>query len=562
MSRTVLRWSLLAGIVLAALLASSVVAFEFDRARELGPALGGWFYPPWSVIEWWRAWGHTAPYRHAFQSALTIAAAFMLMPFCGIYLFQMYGPLQMADRRNSGLGKSEDLECSGHIKTRGSGIVLGKSGRRIYRSDGDQHVIMFGLSGSGKSTTTAIPTALTHPGSMLIIDPSATVSEVAGRRRREFGAFHAFDPTKRATARFNPVLELRPGDHLIGDCQMAACLLTNAEKGFGPKDPFWDRSAAYLLSGLLHHVRCSDDPSLGYVWRLLQGIDGQKYPRDVTPFADTILTGFRKREPKLRDSMVATAISHLQFMADPMVQRATDASDFRAGDLQAADAPVTVAVAIPEDQAERLRPLTRLVLQSLLKPLMHDWRRTSDGRAKRRDTLVMIDDFPALGFMELMETGLADGRKYRLRFCLLAQSIEQIERHYGQKQSISSNCATWSVVPGLSERTMDAVIKLAGKHAVVQASKQYGFSLRSNTSMSESETLRAILDPGEMLLRAKDETLIITHNCRPTYLRKIRYWEDRAFRGLFDDPEVSPITSVTVPTATEELPPWLLTHRS
>ena len=562
MSRSVLRWSFLAGLLLAALAASTVVALKFERAPELGCAWRGWLYPPWAVVGWWRAWGHAEPYRRPFLHGLTGAGALVLAPLTLAYLVQLHGPLRLRGG-GTGLGTPAELCRSGQITTRGPGIVLGQArswwcGRQVFRATGDQHVIVFGASGSGKSTTTAIPTALLHPGSLLLVDPSATVSEVASRRRLAFGPVHAFDPTRRGAARFNPLLELPADARLIGACQMGAVLLTGGGKEQGPKDPFWDRSAGYLLSGLLHHARLSRGPTLGHVWRLLQAIDVGRYPAEPTPFAAGILDGFKKREAKLRDSMVATAISHLQFLADPLVQRATAGSDFRAGDLQAADTPVTVAIAIPEDQAERLRPLTRLVLQSLLKPLMHDRRTTVDGRTKRRGTLVMVDDFPALGFMELLELGLADARKYGLRFCLLAQGLEQIEKHYTANQAITGNCGTWSVIPGLSGKTLKAAALLAGQHAVSQAGKQHGFSLKGSSSLSESETLRAVLDPRDMLLRARDETLILTAGCRPTWLRKIACWRERPFKAWAD--LAAPAAAIPAIRA-EELPPWLQTHR-
>lgn len=560
MSRAVLRGSFLAGLLLAALAASSLVALEFGHAPELGWAWRGWLYPPWAALGWWRAWGHAAPYRGLFLHGLASAAALVLAPVTLAYLVQLHGPLRLQGARGTGLGTPTELRRSGQVAARGPGIVLGQAGtwwggRRIYRATGDQHVIVFGASGSGKSTTTAIPTALLHPDSLLLVDPSATVSEMAGRRRLAFGPVHAFNPTRPGTARFNPLLEFPTDARLIGACQMGAVLLTGGGREQGPKDPFWDRSASYLLAGLLHHARLSPEPTLGHVWRLLQAIDAGRYPADPTPFAAGILEGFKRREARLRDSLVATAISHLQFLADPLVQHATAASDFRTGDLQAAAAPVTVAIAIPEDQAERLRPLTRLVLQSLLKPLLHDRHRTVDGRAKRRRALVLIDDFPALGYMELLELGLADARKYGLRFGLLAQSLEQIEQHYGERQAITGNCGTWSVIPGLSGKTLQAAVAVAGQHAVTQAGKQHGMALKASSSLSESETRRAVLDPRDMLLRARHETLILTAGCRPTWLGKIRPWEHPVLRRLADRP--------TAPANDEEeLPPWRMTHAS
>lgn len=571
MSPLVLRLALLSGLVAAGLSATSIIAWKFGFDPALGEPLAWRFYRPWAAVGWWEAWGHAEPYRRPFLSGLSLVAFVLILPMMAVRLLQMYGPLHLKQNREAGLGQPGDLHKSGHIKTRGPGVVLGRAkawwgGWRIYRSRTDSHALVLGMAGSGKTTTAGITTALLEPGSMLIIDPSGSIAAATARHRRTLGPFHLFDPTKRDTARCNPVLEIREGDAAIGDCQMYAAMLVNSPKGQGPKDPFWEQSAGYLVSGLLHQVRHSDDPSLGHMWRLLQEIDAGKYPkRGLTSFANAVIRGVEKREPRVRDSMVTTAVTNLQFLADPIIQHAVSGADFRAGDLQAADTPVTIAVSIPEDQADRLRPLTRVMLQAMIKPLMSSVHHVGDGRRKRRGALIEIDDFPALHFMEVIELGLADARKYRLRFLLLAQGIEQIEKHYGEKQAITGNCGTWAIVPGLSERTMNAAVKVAGKHAIAQASKQHGLSLRGNSSMSESEAMREVLNSREMLMRAKDELLIFTAGCYPTWLRKIRCWEDPAFRDLIDTskPDDAPAQlPVTTATITKEMPPWLLTHHS
>lgn len=443
------------------------------------------------------------------------------------------------------MGAPRDLRRSGHVQTKGDGIVLGRDRWRVYRTNTDHHVMGLGAAGSGKSTTMAIPTALLHTGSMLVIDPSGDIVTVAGRRRRELGPLHEFNPLKPGTARFNPLLEF-PADHrLIGMCQYAAAMLTGSGREGAGKDPFWDRTAAFLIAGLLHHVRLSDDPSLGHAWRLLQAVYRADYQwaGDTTPFAKDVIEGFCRHEPKLRDSIITTAISHLKFLADPIVQEAVARSDFSASDLLAGERPGTIAITIPEDQADRLRPLTRLMLEAMIRPLLHDRRTTPDGRRKLRNLTVLIDDFPALETMSIIELGLADGRKYGLRFLLLAQSVNQIERYYTTHQSLIDNCGTVVLAPGFSERTLRAAGTWAGKHLVPQVSQQRNLSWRGGSSSSESETQRNVLDPSEMLVRAKDQMLVFTTGTRPVYLDKIRYWQDRAFKGLFDDPndEIVPV---------------------
>jgi type IV secretory pathway TraG/TraD family ATPase VirD4 len=553
------------GLIAGLLLYSTVVAWHFGWAPQLGRPLVGPVYAPWDAIFWWRAWGHVEPYRSVFLGkAVTYASMVALAPLAIAWFAFKNGRLHIDQKQtNTGLGKPADLRGSGHIVTRGNGIVLGRDWWRVYRSAGDRHVFVFGESGAGKTTTTAIPTALIHTESLIVIDPGGGIAEATWRHRATLGPCFFIDPTKSWAARFNPLLDWPTDDRLIGYCETGAWVLVNGGKSHGPKDPFWEESAGYLVSGILHHVRFTGDPTLGHAYRVLQDIDANRYPMPASEFSGRIFAGIRKRDSKLRDSIVTQALTNLKFLGDPRVQHCISASDFRASDLQAAERPVTVSLTFPEDQAERLRPLQRLMLQTVLKPLMHDRRLTADGREKRRGALVIADDFPAMGYMEVMELVAADGRKYRLRLCLLAQNLEQLYKHYTENQSILGNCGTIALTPGFSEKTLRAAVTWGGKHSVAQASKQMSFGMRGNSSMGESEAQRNVLDPRDMLLRAKDEALVFTAGCKPTYLKKIKPWRDRAFRRLYQEVplELAATASPSATTNLEELAPWQLTHR-
>lgn len=560
-----LRLAYVTGLLAALLLYSSVVAFHLAWAPELGRPIAWRIYPPWAAYGWWQAWGHREPYRSIFWTSLNQACLIASVPVVGAWFRHTQGRLRLDDRpKNIGLGEPAGLRASGHVVTSGPGIVLGRDWWRVYRSAGDRHVFVFGESGAGKTNTTAIPTALLHTDSLICVDPGGGIAEATWRHRAKLGPCFFLDPTKRWTARFNPILDWPADDRLIGYCETGAWVLVNGGKGHGPKDPFWEESAGYLVSGILHHVKFTGDPTLGHAYRILQGIDANEYPVPSSEFAARIFAGIRKRDSKLRDGIVSQAIANLKFLGDPRVRHCLSASDFSTDDIQAGARPTSVSLTFPEDQAERLRPLQRLLLLSLFKPLLHDRRVTADGRPKRRGALGIIDDMPALGYMEIMETLAADGRKYRLRLCFLAQNLEQLEKHYTENQPITGTCGTLALTPGFSKKTLGLAVTLGGKHSIAHAGKQMSLGMRGHGSMSESEARRDVLDPGQMLLRARDEVLVFTAGCKPTYLKKIKPWRHRAFRDLYEDAPLELAANPSPATSTadhEELPPWLLTHR-
>src|SRR5690348_5434811 len=196
MSLGVMRVAFLAGSALAALAASSLVAWRFGFDPALGRPLWWHLYDPRAVLAWARAWGFAAPYREAFGAALALALAPALAPLAALRLRELYGPPRAAEPpADEGLGRPPDLLASGHVAARGGGVVLGRAGRRVLRDRGDGHVLVMGATRSGKGAGHVVPTLLLHEGSALAFDPKGELAAITGRRRAALGPAHVLDPT-------------------------------------------------------------------------------------------------------------------------------------------------------------------------------------------------------------------------------------------------------------------------------------------------------------------------------------------------------------------------------
>lgn len=544
MNAAAARLAFLLGLALAAAFGSTIIAFKFDHAAELGQPWLGWLYDPRSAWAWWQAWGHAPPYRTLFQEALGIALVVAVLPVAGLRMVYLYSPLQVGrdPTRRQGMGTVRKLLRSGHIFRNGDGVVLGIDPargwwrQRTLRDNGDGHVLIMGPSRLGKGAGHVVPTLLNHEGSMLVFDPKHELHRITGACRAELGPVHVVDPTNLHSTRYNPLLELRESPHLIGDCQTVAAVMATSGQGGASvrEDPFWDSSAHKLLTAVLAHVVTGDKPTLGEVWRTCLAIAGNRYPAPRDGFVKATLNAHRALDARTRSGVDETLGTHLRFLSDPLIRRMTAASDFRAGDLVTGPNPVTVFLSVPVIEGKRLRPFTRLMLESMIAALTHDLHLTSDNRAKQRPLLALIDEFPHLGRLDVIERQMPIMASYGVRLCLICQDEDQIGNLYGAKQAITANCSTIAYIPGFSAGSLQTVARWGGQHAVAHSSKQLPAGIKGAGSVTQSETRVALLETGEMLERGKDEVLIFTHGVPPTYLRKLRYWKELEFRGLWD----------------------------
>ena len=561
-SDAVQRSLMLLGIPIAGGLVSSAVAWKFGYQPQLGEPLAGVFYDPFAAYRWWYAWGWEPAYRGDFLSGVMVAlfVGVILMPVGSVFLLRRFGSLWLEDRDpDQGLGQPADLLKTGEVKTDGDrGTVLGYGDRgswwnwwrrTILRDIGDGHVMLAGRPRGGKGANSVVPTIVTHRGPKFIFDPKAELAEITSRQCAKLGVVHQVNPTSRTTACFNPLLMIPRGDGLITGCSQYAHILAYSGEE-NDKERTWSEATAEMFTALLAHLRSGPDRlcTVGELWALVGKIKAGVYPTPSHPLTKSWIAGHSKTFKEVRDSVNFTAATRLAFLADPLIRHALSRSDFRMSDLAADERPTTVYVTIPDALSEQLRPFARLLVQAFWASMTTHLHTTDDGRPKRHTVLAVLDEFPRLGRLGVIEDGIATCAGYGLRLMLVCQDFEQLKRKYGQYQPIVSMCTTISVIPGFSGPSLRTMSEWAGEHAVAHAS-------RNRYRLSESENRQSILNARDLLRRSDKEVIVFRPGVAPTWLRKIRYWKDARLRPLCDD-----ITrGVFMPTNQEGELPWFAT---
>src|SRR5207253_6145939 len=143
-----------------------------------------------------------------------------------------------------------------------------------------------------------------------------------------------------------------------------------------------------------------------------------------------------------RSSVVSSAVKFLNLYRDPIVARNTVVCDFALTDLLGADRPVSLYLTTPPSDITRTRPLLRLLLNQLGRRLTETLDPGSGrlGSPPRPRLLLMLDEFPALGRLDFLQTALAYLPGYGIRAYLIVQDLAQLAQTYGRDESIVSNC--------------------------------------------------------------------------------------------------------------------------
>ncbi len=222
------------------------------------------------------------------------------------------------------------------------------------------------------------------------------------------------------------------------------------------------------------------------------------------------------------------AVGQMSPYRNPVVAANTARSDFRIHDLMNHERPVSLYISIPLSSRDRLRPLLRLMLNQIVR----HFTRTMiyrDGRAVanyKHPLLLMLDEFPTLGRLEILAESLSLIAGYGLRACLVAQDITQIHEAYGHDESITSNCNTRVAFTPNKMESARWISAMVGETTVRHSHRTVS---ASGVSTSESEIKRPMMTPDEVMVMDEDAALIFTRGHPTIRATRIRHFNQPLF---------------------------------
>ena len=547
------------------IIALSIWAATQWAAHQLGnqPALGApWFligetpvYRPWRLFQWWYAYEAYAPIVFAQAGLMATGGAFIggLAAVIGSLLrartqkhLTTYGSARWATRADV-----KRAELIGN-----DGVFLGRFARSYLRHNGPEHVMAFAPTRSGKGVGLVIPSLLSWTGSAVIHDIKGENWNLTSGWRSRFSHCLLFDPTSPQSSRYNPLLEVRRGENEIRDVQNIADILVDPEGSLERRN-HWEKTGHALLVGAMLHVlyteeektlcacaRFLSDPSRSFETTLSLMMETKHLGDDVHPVVAQAARELLNKSENERSGVLSTAMSFLGLYRDPVIARATSASDWRISDLVDAAQPCSLYLVVPPSDISRTKPLVRLILNQIGRRLTET---LPDDHLKRHNLLMMLDEFPALGRLDFFESALAFMAGYGIRAYLIAQSLNQIEKAYGPNNSILDNCHVRIAFAANDERTAKRTSDALGTTTEQRAQRNYaGHRLApwlSHVMVSSQETQRALFTPGEVMQLPSNEELVMVSGVRPIRAEKLRYYLDRNF------------TNRVKPAASESNPP-------
>ncbi|MES5482644.1 conjugal transfer protein TraG [Bradyrhizobium sp. INPA03-11B] len=511
-------------------------------------AIGGYpVYLPWRLFEWWFAYEAYAP--EIFEEGGAIAAVGGIAGALFAIVNSVWRARQnqlVTTYGSARWAKVKEIRAAGLFA--GKGVFLGRFEDHYLRHDGPEHVMCFAPTRSGKGVGLVLPTLLSWTSSAVVHDIKGENWELTSGWRSTFSHCLLFNPTDPASARYNPLLEVRKGVAEVRDVQNIADILVDPE-GALERRSHWEKTSHSLLVGVILHVLYSEqqktltrvteilaDPAQSFekTLRIMLATNhlGTEADPKVHPVVAATARELLNKSDNERSGVLSTAVSFLALYRDPVVSRNTESCDWRIADLVTADKPVTLYLVVPPSDISRTKPLIRLILNQIGRRLTESLN-IKAGEAKHRQLLLMLDEFPALGRLDFFESALAFMAGYGIRAYLIAQSLNQIAKAYGENNAILDNCHVRIAFAANDERTAKRISDALGTATELRAQRNYaGHRLApwlGHVMVSRQETARPLLTPGEVMQLPSDQAIVLVSGLAPVRARKLRHYEDANF---------------------------------
>ncbi|NKB64754.1 MAG: IncP-type conjugal transfer protein TraG [Gammaproteobacteria bacterium] len=510
--------------------------------------LFGWpVYEPWKLFEWWYFYEAYAP--EVFDKAGMLAGASGFMGCAAAVVGSLWRARQ--SRLVTTYGSSR-WALKGEMRKAGlfrsAGVFLGQFQEKYLRHDGPEHVMAFAPTRSGKGVGLVVPTLLSWTGSTVIHDIKGENWQLTAGWRTRFSHCLLFNPTDPHSARYNPLIEVRKGADEVRDVQNIADILVDPEGALERRNHWEKTSHALLVGAILHVLYAEEEKTLARVATFLSD-PTRSFPATLRRMMETNHLGTVKnpevhpvvasaarevlnKSENERSGVLSTAMSFLGLYRDPTVAATTSACNWRIADLMDAKHPVSLYLVVPPSDISRTKPLVRLILNQIGRRLTE--RLEGDPKKSRKhQLLMMLDEFPALGRLDFFETALAFMAGYGIRAYLIAQSLNQISKAYGENNAILDNCHVRIAFSSNDERIAKRISDALGTATELRAMRNYaGHRLApwlSHVMVSRQETARPLLTPGEVMQLPPTDELVLISGLAPIRANKLRYYEDENF---------------------------------
>jgi type IV secretion system protein VirD4 len=537
-------------------------------------------YPPWQFALWIARYWHPKfadihPYmtRSSYPMVIICSAGvivYTILTFLRGFLSKaenIYGTARWGEKKDVGeagllgkkggviLGQLDEAEVNAAINPASNLMSLHqRKASGILSQSGAYNILLAAPTRSGKGVSSVIPTLLSYPGSVIVLDFKAENFNLTSGFRSKFSKIYRYAPVGDSGHHFNPMMEIRGGMDSFADANLIADILTTPAAGKGKSEGNADHfriAALEFLTSAIIHCLTSDwpDKSLPGVASFLAQVNPEK-PDDPQFIYKQMIEGAHcsaeahrqvvegagnqaKRPDKEGASVLSTVNNALAVFKDTRIRENSSGSEFSLSEFETSKVPISLYLTIPNSDRDRIAPLIRMFVLLMSRKFSSGETQATDRKLKI-PILFILDEFDKLGKYDELHTNMGIHNGYGIHYFLIIQSLHQLTDLYGREHSFLAHCQnTILFAPGEFE-SAKLISEMIGKKSVKVRNVSNSGSMFStsleNMSLSAQEQAVDLINPDEAMKMTMDKMILLSQGRPPYRGKKCVYYEDARFK--------------------------------
>jgi type IV secretory pathway TraG/TraD family ATPase VirD4 len=436
----------------------------------------------------------------------------------GLVGFPIGATIQKRQRMIMGKARLATLKDAADFRLRDKrGIVVGLKQGLLLRNDGDQHVMLIGSPGQGKSRGFVIPSMMSFEGSQIVLDMSGELyNETSGYLKAKGFETFLLAPGSKFTDGYNPLDLISQDPHQrITDLQKLTQMLL-PERLRSDSSDFWEESARILLTAMLGFVlECPDSrKSLSELYRILNSMSDERkaivqllenYETVLSDQTRMQLTKFVGRHEKLGEGIAAEIVAKLNFLQNPLVEALTSITTIPIDRIRRRK--MVIYIQADWNAIQIYERLISMFIQQMADKLVQ----MGPLPNGEHEVMMMLDEFGNGGRIDTVLTLAPLIRKNGVRFVFILQDGAQLERLYQRSgQKILMGASTIKVFMNFQNQDDALAVSLAaGKTTewIEQSSYSYRHGRRQR-SISKVPVSVDLLPVNTLMMMKPEEAIL------------------------------------------------------
>lgn len=363
------------------------------------------------------------------------------------------------------------------------GVVFINDGKHMWVDDGENHTLVIGVTGSGKTTAVVDPLIYSlckHGESMVITDPKGEIyknhAELLKARGYKIVVLNFRDPTRGNM--WNPLTlpyRLYKDGNIDKAVELVDDVALNILQDKKAQDPFWEKSASDYFSGcalgLLEDAK-EEEVNLNSI-SYMTTIGEEKFGANSTYIKEYFTMKGESSSPYVFASNTINSPTETRggilsvfrqkirlFSSREQLSEMLAYSDFNMRDI---GKEKTAVFMIIHDEKTTYHALATIFIKQCYETLI-DVAQESGGKLPFRTNFI-LDEFANMPPLKDVTTMVTAARSRAIRFTFIIQNFAQLNDVYGKEdaETIRSNCGNLMYLLTTELAALEEISKLCGE---------------------------------------------------------------------------------------------------